>query len=78
MNAPFPFVTQALAYQSLTIDQRRNPNALFFEKGLHLDVSNVEAILPCEFLNLDCVDHLIDRILKTRHEQITNKMINHQ
>jgi len=50
---------------------------MFFQQGSHLIAPKVEAILPCEFLNLDCVDHLIDRILKTQHEQITNKKVDH-
>ena len=64
-NTPFPLVTQALTYQYLWLTRERSPNTLFFQQGSHLDVPKVEAILPCEFLNLDCVDHLLHRIFKT-------------
>ena len=33
-----------------------------------LAAPKVEAIISCEFLNLDCVDHLLDRILKMQHK----------
>jgi len=42
---------------------------MFFQQGTYLDVSEVEAIFPFEFLSLDCVDHFLDQILKMPHEQ---------
>jgi len=43
-------------------------DSLFFLQGTHLDAPEVEAILPYEFLNLDCGDHLFEKILKMQHE----------
>lgn len=37
---------------------------MFFQQGSRLDAPKFEAILPYEFFNLDCVDHLPDGILK--------------
>jgi len=51
---------------------------MFFHQGSHLGAPKVEAILPSEFLNLDCVDHLLNRILKTQYEQIINKMVDQE
>lgn len=48
------------------------PYSLFFQQHMHLDALEIEVILPSKFLNLDCVDHLLERILKTQHEQKHN------
>ena len=47
-------------------------NKGFHTDVLHLDALEIEVILPSKFLNLDCVDHLLERILKTQHEQKHN------
>ena len=36
------------------------PYSLFFQQGTYLDATKVEAIFPCEFLNLDYIDHPLE------------------
>ena len=74
MSELFRLATQKMTYQPSKIDQRKMSYALFFQQGTHLDLPEVDAILPCEFLKLDCVDHLLDQFLKTQRN-ITNRMV---